>query len=279
MGAGSGTRTRTSSRTDAFEASAYANFAIPAFRTIRSRSGWATADQSTGTRYAQRVSQPPFRVVIAEDEALIRLDLKEMLEEEGYVVAGEAADGETAVSLTENLRPDLVILDVKMPVLDGITAAERIAADHLAPVVILTAFSQRELVERARDAGAMAYLIKPFTKADLVPAIEIAASRFQEISALESEVGSLRDRLEVRKLLDRAKGLLQAEGGITEAEAFRWIQKTSMDRRMTMRAVASELLAARPVAGRPAADQPEPDQSGPGQPMPPPGPAQPPRES
>jgi len=216
--------------------------------------------------------------VIAEDEALIRLDLKEMLEEEGYVVAGEAADGETAVSLTENLRPDLVILDVKMPVLDGITAAERIAADHLAPVVILTAFSQRELVERARDAGAMAYLIKPFTKADLVPAIEIAASRFQEISALESEVGSLRDRLEVRKLLDRAKGLLQAERGITEAEAFRWIQKTSMDRRMTMRAVASELLAARPVAGRPAADQPGPDQSGPGQPMPPPGPAQPPRE-
>jgi response regulator NasT len=218
--------------------------------------------------------------VIAEDEALIRLDLKEMLEEEGYVVAGEAADGETAVSLTENLRPDLVILDVKMPVLDGITAAERIAADHLAPVVILTAFSQRELVERARDAGAMAYLIKPFTKADLVPAIEIAASRFQEISALESEVGSLRDRLEVRKLLDRAKGLLQAERGITEAEAFRWIQKTSMDRRMTMRAVASELLAAGPVASQPMpADQPGPDQSGPGQAMPPTGPAQPPRES
>ena len=226
------------------------------------------------------MSQPPFRVVIAEDEALIRLDLKEMLEEEGYVVAGEAADGETAVSLTEDLRPDLVILDVKMPVLDGITAAERIAADHLAPVVIMTAFSQRELVERARDAGAMAYLIKPFTKADLVPAIEIAASRFQEISALESEVGSLRDRLEVRKLLDRAKGLLQAERGITEAEAFRWIQKTSMDRRMTMRAVASELLAAGPVARQPMpADQPGPDQSGPGQPMPPPGPAQPPRES
>ena len=192
--------------------------------------------------YARRVSQPSFRVVIAEDEALIRLDLKEMLEEEGYVVAGEAADGETAVSLTESLRPDLVILDVKMPVLDGISAAERIAADHLAPVVILTAFSQRELVERARDAGAMAYLVKPFTKADLIPAIEIAASRFQEITALESEVGTLRDRLEVRKLLDRAKGLLQSERGITEAEAFRWIQKTSMDRRMTMRAVAAELL-------------------------------------
>jgi len=190
--------------------------------------------------------------VIAEDEALIRLDLKEMLEEEGYVVTGEAADGETAITLTQSLRPDLVILDVKMPVLDGISAAERIAADHLAPVVILTAFSQRELVERARDAGAMAYLVKPFTKADLVPAIEIAVSRFQEISALESEVGTLRDRLEVRKLLDRAKGLLQAERGITEAEAFRWIQKTSMDRRMTMKAVAEELLA---VLAEPAGDE------------------------
>ena len=182
--------------------------------------------------------------MIAEDEALIRLDLKEMLEEEGYVVTGEAADGETAITLTQSLRPDLVILDVKMPVLDGISAAERIAADHLAPVVILTAFSQRELVERARDAGAMAYLVKPFTKADLVPAIEIAVSRFQEISALESEVSTLRDRLEVRKLLDRAKGLLQSQRGITEAEAFRWIQKTSMDRRMTMRAVSEEVLAA-----------------------------------
>jgi response regulator NasT len=191
--------------------------------------------------------------VIAEDEALIRLDLREMLEEEGYVVAGEAADGENAITLTQSLRPDLVILDVKMPVLDGISAAERIAADHLAPVVILTAFSQRELVERARDAGAMAYLVKPFTKADLVPAIEIAVSRFQEISALESEVGTLRDRLEVRKLLDRAKGLLQAERGITEAEAFRWIQKTSMDRRMTMKAVAEELLAA--AAAGPAGDE------------------------
>jgi len=191
--------------------------------------------------------------VIAEDEALIRLDLKEMLEEEGYVVTGEAADGETAITLTQSLRPDLVILDVKMPVLDGISAAERIAADHLAPVVILTAFSQRELVERARDAGAMAYLVKPFTKADLVPAIEIAVSRFQEISALESEVGTLRDRLEVRKLLDRAKGLLQSQRGITEAEAFRWIQKTSMDRRMTMRAVSEEVLAAAAAAGAAAA--------------------------
>ena len=233
--------------------------------------GGVTGRQSTPSGYARRVSQPPFRVVIAEDEALIRLDLKEMLEEEGYVVAGEAADGETAVALTENLRPDLVILDVKMPVLDGISAAERIAAGHLAPVVILTAFSQRELVERARDAGAMAYLVKPFTKADLVPAIEIAASRFQEITALESEVGTLRDRLEVRKLLDRAKGLLQAERGLTEAEAFRWIQKTSMDRRTTMRDVAAELLAGGlsgggGVAG--ARGQPAPGQRAPGQPAP-----------
>jgi response regulator NasT len=197
------------------------------------------------------VSQTPFRVVIAEDEALIRLDLKEMLEEDGYVVAGEASDGEAAVKLTESLRPDLVIMDIKMPGLDGISAAERITADHLAPVVILTAFSQRDLVLRARDAGAMAFLVKPFTKADLVPAIEIAVSRFQEFSALESEVSSLKDRLEVRKLLDRAKGILQSERGLTEPEAFRWIQKNSMDRRMTMRAVAEEVLqAAQPPASK-----------------------------
>jgi two-component system, response regulator PdtaR len=182
--------------------------------------------------------------VIAEDEALIRLDLKEMLEEEGYSVAGEASDGEAAVNLAESLRPDLVIMDIKMPGLDGISAAERITAAHVAPVVILTAFSQRELVMRAKDAGAMAFLVKPFTKADLIPAIEIARSRFSELAALEGEVTNLKERLEVRKLLDRAKGLVQAERGITEAEAFRWIQKTSMDRRMTMRAVAEEVLAA-----------------------------------
>jgi two-component system, response regulator PdtaR len=189
------------------------------------------------------VSQTPVRVVIAEDEALIRLDLKEMLEEEGYQIVGEASDGEQAVELAEKLRPDLLILDVKMPVLDGISAAEQIAAKHIAPVVILTAFSQRELVERARDAGAMAYLVKPFTKADLVPAIEIAVSRFQEMSALGHEVGTLRERLEVRKLLDRAKGRLQVDSGLTEPEAFRWIQKTSMDRRVAMRQVAEEVLA------------------------------------
>jgi two-component system, response regulator PdtaR len=210
--------------------------------------------------YAHRVSETPFRVVIAEDEALIRLDLKEMLEEDGYVVAGEAGDGETAVKLTESLKPDLVIMDIKMPGLDGISAAERITADHLAPVVILTAFSQRELVMRARDAGAMAFLVKPFTKADLVPAIEIAVSRFQEFSALESEVTNLKDRLEVRKLLDRAKGLLQAERDMTEAEAFRWIQKSSMDRRMTMRAVAEEVLA----SAQPPAPKPDEGQAAPG---------------
>jgi two-component system, response regulator PdtaR len=222
----------------------------------------AAGYQSTGSRYAQRVSQTPFRVVIAEDEALIRLDLKEMLEEDGYVVAGEASDGEAAVELTASLRPDLVIMDIKMPGLDGISAAERITAEHMAPVVILTAFSQRDLVLRARDAGAMAFLVKPFTKADLVPAIEIAVSRFQEFSALESEVSSLKERLEVRKLLDRAKGILQAERGMSEAEAFRWIQKSSMDRRMTMRAVAEEVLqSAQPPVPK-ALEGQTPDRSG-----------------
>ncbi|WP_345431070.1 ANTAR domain-containing response regulator [Actinoallomurus vinaceus] len=196
-----------------------------------------------------RVTESARRVVIAEDEALIRLDLKEMLEEDGYDVVGEAGDGETAVRLTTELVPDLTILDVKMPVLDGISAAERIAAGRIAPVVILTAFSQRELVERAREAGAMAYLVKPFTKADLVPAIEMAVSRFQEIKSLEAEVSSLEDRLETRKLVDRAKGLLQSAHGWSEPEAFRWIQKTSMDRRLTMRAVAEAVIAGSGSAG------------------------------
>jgi two-component system, response regulator PdtaR len=188
------------------------------------------------------VSGQPLRVVIAEDEALIRLDLKEMLEEEGYSVVAETGDGESAVANVTELRPDLAILDIKMPVLDGISAAERIAAERIAPVVILTAFSQRELVERARDAGAMAYLVKPFTKADLVPAIEMAVSRFAEIRALDVEVDTLRERLEVRKLLDRAKGVLQTQHGMSEPEAFRWIQKTSMDRRLTMRKVAETVI-------------------------------------
>ncbi len=206
------------------------------------------------------MTKTPFKVVIAEDEALIRLDLREMLEEEGYVVSGEAGDGETAIKLASELHPDLVILDVKMPGLDGISAAERITESQLAPVIILTAFSQRDLVQRASEAGAMAYLIKPFTKADLVPAIEVAASRFAEIAALNAEAANLRDRLEVRKLLDRAKGALQDSRGMTEAQAFRWIQKTSMDRRLTMRAVAEEVLAdAAPIATR---AQPEGGSSG-----------------
>jgi response regulator NasT len=177
-------------------------------------------------------------VVIAEDEALIRLDLKEMLEEDGYAVVGEAGDGETAVKKAIELRPDLVILDVKMPVLDGISAAERIVSERIAPCLILTAFSQRDLVERARDAGAMAYLVKPFTKGDLIPAIEMAVSRHEEIAALEKEVSGLSERLETRKLVERAKGLLMAQHGWTEPQAFRWIQKASMDRRMSMRQVA-----------------------------------------
>jgi two-component system, response regulator PdtaR len=184
----------------------------------------------------------PRQVLIAEDEALIRLDLKEMLEEAGYSVVGEAADGQQAVDLTKALLPDLVILDVKMPKLDGISAAEQIVAEALAPVIMLTAFSQRELVERAADAGAMAYLVKPFDKSDLVPAIEVAISRHQQLRALTGEVADLSERLETRKLLDRAKGKLQTEQGLTEPEAFRWIQKTSMDRRTTMRAVAEAVL-------------------------------------
>jgi response regulator NasT len=189
---------------------------------------------------------PRRRVVIGEDEALIRLDLKEMLEEEGFTVVGEAADGETAVRLAEQHRPDVVVLDVKMPRLDGISAAERITAARIAPVVLLTAFSQQELVARARDAGVMAYVVKPFGKADIMPAIEIAASRYDQATGLEREVADLRDRLETRKLVDRAKALLQQRHGLDEAAAFRWVQRTSMDRRTTMRAVAEQVIAEHP---------------------------------
>ena len=178
------------------------------------------------------------RVVIAEDEGLIRLDLAEMLAEEGYDVVGAAGDGAQAIQLVEEHRPDLAILDVKMPRMDGITAASRIAAARLCPVVILTAFSQRELVERARDAGAMAYLVKPFDRTDLVPAIEIAVSRFGELHQLEREVADLGERLETRKLVERAKSLLQSAHGLSEPDAFRWIQKTAMDKRVSMKRVA-----------------------------------------
>jgi response regulator NasT len=194
------------------------------------------------------------RVLIAEDEVLIRMDLAEMLGEEGYDVVGQAGDGARAIELAEELRPDLVILDVKMPVLDGIAAAEQIAGKRIAPVVILTAFSQRDLVERARDAGAMAYLVKPFTKGDLVPAIEMAVSRFAEIGLLEQEVADLSERLETRKAVDRAKGVLQKDLGLSEPEAFRWIQKTAMDLRLSMRQVADGV-----VAHGPGLAQPEPE--------------------
>ena len=183
------------------------------------------------------------RVLIAEDEALIRLDLREMLQEEGYDVIGEAADGEQAVALAVDLNPDLVICDVKMPKMDGIAAAAQIADKRIAPVVILTAFSQRDLIERARDAGAMAYLVKPFQKRDLLPAIEMATSRFSEIRALEGEVSDLRERLEARKLIERAKGLLMSKHAMSEPEAFRWIQRAAMDNRTSMRSVAELVLS------------------------------------
>ena len=187
-------------------------------------------------------SQPPRRVLVAEDEALIRLDLVEMLREEGYEVVGEAGDGQEAVRLAEELRPHLVILDIKMPKMDGIEAASNIAGERVAPVVILTAFSQRDLVERARDAGAMSYLVKPFAKRDLVPAIELAVSRFAEVQALESEVADLSERLEARKLIERAKGILMDNHSLSEPESFRWLQRTAMDRRTSMKAVAQAVL-------------------------------------
>jgi two-component system, response regulator PdtaR len=182
------------------------------------------------------------RVLIAEDEALIRMDLSEMLREEGYDVVGEAGDGQEAVELAERHKPDLVIMDVKMPRRDGIDAAAEIASKRIAPIVVLTAFSQRDLVERARDAGAMAYLVKPFTISDLIPAIELAVSRFSEVTALEQEVATLSERLETRKIVERAKGLLQAKQGMTEPEAFKWIQRAAMDRRTSMKRVSEVVL-------------------------------------
>lgn len=186
---------------------------------------------------------PGRRVLIAEDEALIRLDLAEMLAEEGYQVVGEAGDGETAVQLARELTPDLVILDIKMPIMDGLGAAEKIAEERIAPVVILTAFSQRDLVDRARAAGAMAYLVKPFQQSDLVPAIEVALSRYAELFALEADVANLTERLETRKLVERAKGALMTSYGMTEPEAFKWIQRSAMDHRLGMRAVAELIIA------------------------------------
>ena len=183
------------------------------------------------------------RIIVAEDEAIIRMDLIEMLRESGYNVIGEAANGREAISLARHLKPDLAILDVKMPEIDGISAAEVITSEKLAAVLMLTAFSQRELVERARDAGAMAYLVKPFSISDLTPAIEMALGRYAQIQALEAEVGDLGQRLEARKLVDRAKGVLMANLGISEPEAFKWIQKAAMDQRSSMSAVSEGVLA------------------------------------
>jgi response regulator NasT len=181
------------------------------------------------------------RILVAEDEALIRLDLVEMLVEAGYEVVAEASNGEEAVALAEKHKPDLAILDVKMPILDGISAAEKIIA--ISPVLMLTAFSQRDLVDRARDAGAMAYVVKPFSISDLVPAIEIAISRHRQLKALEAEVANLNDRLETRKIVDRAKGILMQALNLSEPESFSWIQRAAMDRRISMKAVAQAVIS------------------------------------
>jgi AmiR/NasT family two-component response regulator len=187
------------------------------------------------------IMQEALRVVVAEDEALIRMDVVATLREAGYEVVGEAADGEEAVRLAVELMPDLIIMDIKMPKLDGISAAEKIS-EHKIPVVLLTAFSQADLVKRAADAGAMAYVTKPFKPSDLLPAIQIALSRAEELFALETEIADLSERLETRKLMDRAKGLLQSKMKLSEPEAFRWIQKASMDRRLSMSQVAKAVL-------------------------------------
>ncbi len=189
----------------------------------------------------QNSSSDKFRIVVAEDETLIRMDLVEMLTESGYEVVGQGINGQEAIDLANTHKPDLVILDVKMPVLDGISAAEKII--NLCPVLMLTAFSQRELVERARDTGVMAYVVKPFTINDLLPAIEISISRFRQMKSLEVEVADLYERLETRKVLDRAKGILMKALNISEPDAFSWIQKTAMDRRISMKEVAQGVIS------------------------------------
>lgn len=181
------------------------------------------------------------RILVAEDEALIRMDLIEMLREAGYDVVAEATNGEEAIALANEHKPDLCILDVKMPVLDGISAAEKIIS--IAPVLMLTAFSQRELVERARDAGVMAYVVKPFSIGDLIPAIEIAISRHTQMQSLAEEVADLHERLETRKVIDRAKGILMKALNLSEPEAFSWIQRAAMDRRLTMKEVAQAVIS------------------------------------
>ncbi|MCC6339610.1 MAG: response regulator [Acidimicrobiia bacterium] len=184
----------------------------------------------------------PPRVFIAEDEAIIRLDLREMLEEEGYDVVGDCGRGDEAVEQIRELRPDLAILDIKMPGLDGLAAARALAAERLCAVVVLTAFSQRDLIEQARDAGAIGYLVKPVQRSDLVPAVEVALGRYAELNALEQEVGDLSERLEARKLVDRAKGRLMDGHGMSEHEAWRFLQTQAMNRRLRIHEVAREVL-------------------------------------
>lgn len=185
----------------------------------------------------------PTRVVIAEDEAIIRLDLKETLEEEGYEIVGETGRGDEAVELVKDHEPDIAILDIKMPGLDGLSAAREIAGERRAAVLILTAFSQRDLIEQARDAGALAYLVKPFQRSELIPAIEVAIGRFREMRALQDQTQSLEDQLETRKVVDRAKGKLMDERGLSESDAFSFIQKTAMQERMTMKAISERVIA------------------------------------
>lgn len=184
----------------------------------------------------------PVHVVIAEDEAIIRLDLKEILQEEGYEVVGETGRGDEAIELVRTLKPDLVILDIKMPGTDGLTAAREITSERLAAVVILTAFSQRDLVDQARDAGVLAYVVKPFQKSDLLPQIEIALGRFREIQTLANDVKSLEDQLETRRVVERAKGMLMDEQRLKESEAFSWIQKTAMRERLPMKEIARRVI-------------------------------------
>ncbi|HEY4535917.1 MAG TPA: response regulator [Enteractinococcus sp.] len=187
-------------------------------------------------------STQPIRIVVAEDETIIRLDIVETLTAQGYEVVGEAENGQRAIELVETLQPDVVLMDISMPVMDGLSATRHIAERSLAPVVILTAFSQRDLIDQATQAGAMSYIVKPFSETDLVPAIEVAKARFDQLLALEAEVSDLTVRFETRKLVDQAKALLQERLEITEPEAFRWIQKTSMDRRLTMKDVAQTVI-------------------------------------
>ncbi|WP_010148564.1 response regulator [Serinicoccus profundi] len=211
------------------------------------RDATAAAAPDPGSDPSTTGPETGLRILLAEDEALIRMDLAEMLTDAGHTIVGQAADGEQAVALAQESTPDLVVMDIKMPGMDGISAAEQIGREGLAPVVMLTAFSDKNLVERARDAGVMSYVVKPFSAADVLPAIDIARARWAERKALESEVADLGERFETRKQVDRAKGLLMTQLKLSEADAFRWIQKAAMDRRLSMREVADAVISGMPA--------------------------------